>query len=488
MIFIQRYFVTSVSILLILISFCSKILAEESITDSSGYGKLFVTRWADDKKSAFSFSFDDGFKAQYDNVFGILNNYKFNPTYFILPPFLTDSLPGIWRYGTWPMFLEMYSEGSELASHSLNHYHLLQYPAGDTSTPNTIHYELYQSKKIIEARTNTEKCITFAYPYAEHNQMLDSLAAIYYESARGIGINPNPYSLTGMQWYSLSSYEVIFDEPRNVFEDDLDELYNFQNWIEGSVSNGSWAIQLAHEVVPYSQLHDLISQGAYNPISNEWLIMFCDWLAQKSDDGFIWVESIGNITRYMKERDSYFYNVLSQSDSLIEIELQDNLPDDIYNYPLSAYISVPAAWESVHLVQGIISNVYQSFSQDSMQLILAEVIPDGGIIKLTKYDPLIVLSENQQPADFILYQNYPNPFNPVTKIKYETGRRQFVTVMVFDILGNEIATLVNEEKQPGIYEVEFSPVSVSSSPASGVYIYQLRAGNYTETKKMILLR
>jgi hypothetical protein len=134
-----------------------------------------------------------------------------------------------------------------------------------------------------------------------------------------------------------------------------------------------------------------------------------------------------------------------------------------------------------------------------MQVVLAEVIPDGGVIKLTKYDPSYVESETQQPSDFILYQNYPNPFNPSTRIKYAIGSRHFVTLMVFDILGNEIMTLVNEEKQPGVYEVEFSaksgPASSFEYPASGIYFYQLRAtpnggqaGNYIETKKMILLK
>lgn len=490
--FLLRSLRASVSILLIVISFCSKTIAAVLSPDSTEYGKLYVTRWADDKTSAFSFSFDDGFKAQYDNVYPILEDYDFNATYFILPPYLSETSDTlIWRYGSWPMFLEMNYDGSELGSHSLNHLHLLQYPVGDTSTPNTIHYELYQSKKIIEEKTNYDKCITFAYPYAEHNQMLDSLTAIYYESARAIGIDPNPYSLTGIDWYSLSSYEVVFEEPRDEFEDDLDELYNFMNWIEGSISNGRWAIQLAHEVVPYSQLDDLISQGAYNPISNEWLIMLCDWLNERSDNGFLWIESIGNITKYIKERDSYSYQILSQSDSLIEINLTDDLSDDIYDFPLSAYISVPIEWQEVRLVQGNVSNVYQSFNVDSMQVILAKVIPDGGIIKLTKYDPSYVETETRQPSYFILNQNYPNPFNPSTKISWETRVGSWLTLKVYDVLGNEIVTLVDEYKPAGKYEVEFNVNGHSGEVrnlTSGIYYYQFQAGEFTDTKKMILLK
>ncbi len=87
-------------------------------------------------------------------------------------------------------------------------------------------------------------------------------------------------------------------------------------------------------------------------------------------------------------------------------------------------------------------------------------------------------------SDFILSQNYPNPFNPSTVISYQLPVTGDVTLRIYDVLGREVATLVNEEKPSGIYEIEF----YSTGLASGVYYYQLRAGDYTETKKMILLR
>ena len=86
--------------------------------------------------------------------------------------------------------------------------------------------------------------------------------------------------------------------------------------------------------------------------------------------------------------------------------------------------------------------------------------------------------------DFYLSQNYPNPFNPLTKIKYSIPKSGLVTLKVYDLLGNEIATLVNEEKQSGIYEVEFD----ASSLSSGIYFYQLQAGGFISTKKLVLLK
>jgi len=98
------------------------------------------------------------------------------------------------------------------------------------------------------------------------------------------------------------------------------------------------------------------------------------------------------------------------------------------------------------------------------------------------------------PSEMQLYQNYPNPFNPSTKIKYSVSSIQKVTLKVYDLLGREVATLVNEEKPAGDYEVEFDisnalgGISAKGGYASGVYFYQLRAGDLIETKKMLLLK
>ena len=100
------------------------------------------------------------------------------------------------------------------------------------------------------------------------------------------------------------------------------------------------------------------------------------------------------------------------------------------------------------------------------------------------------------PKEFVLYQNYPNPFNPSTVIKYEipsvTLRQAqsdiMVKLIVYDVLGSEVAILVNEEKQPGVYEIEFNKSSINHHPSSGIYFYQLKAGSFLETKRMVFLK
>jgi photosystem II stability/assembly factor-like uncharacterized protein len=97
-------------------------------------------------------------------------------------------------------------------------------------------------------------------------------------------------------------------------------------------------------------------------------------------------------------------------------------------------------------------------------------------------------NKEYNPNSFILYQNYPNPFNPSTRISWQSPVSSWQTLKVYDVLGNEVATLVNEYRQAGSYEIEFNPSSISHHPSSGVYFYRLQAGDYFETKKMILIR
>ena len=116
-------------------------------------------------------------------------------------------------------------------------------------------------------------------------------------------------------------------------------------------------------------------------------------------------------------------------------------------------------------------------------------IPKGAVYVFPKAATSVEVESGLNPTEFVLEQNYPNPFNPVTTIKYSipaVGTRHGVSVKlkVYDILGNEVATLVNEQKTAGTYEVNFN----ASNLSSGVYFYKLQAGNFVQTKKLMLLR
>lgn len=105
-------------------------------------------------------------------------------------------------------------------------------------------------------------------------------------------------------------------------------------------------------------------------------------------------------------------------------------------------------------------------------------------ISVERVGPVRITELNQIPSRYELYQNYPNPFNPTTIIKFQISKLSDTKIIVFDVLGKEVRTLVNERLQPGTYETTFD----GSTLNSGVYFYIMTAGNFTETKRMVLIK
>jgi photosystem II stability/assembly factor-like uncharacterized protein len=188
-------------------------------------------------------------------------------------------------------------------------------------------------------------------------------------------------------------------------------------------------------------------------------------------------------------------------------DISSNLPDA----PVNAFAVDPVEPSRLYLGNDV--GMYVSFNSGQSWWVLGEglpILPIGDIEiypttrelvagtygrSMYKIDLNLVPTnvESSEPilSGFYLEQNYPNPFNPSTKIKYtipnviasETKQSQYVSLKIFDVLGNEIVTLVNEEKPAGTYEVKFNAAGLPS----GVYFYQLESGNFNQTKKMLLL-
>jgi hypothetical protein len=110
----------------------------------------------------------------------------------------------------------------------------------------------------------------------------------------------------------------------------------------------------------------------------------------------------------------------------------------------------------------------------------------GTILRTTNGGVTFVEEEDIDgvPTDFLLLQNFPNPFNPSTNIKYSIPEASFVQLKVYDVLGNEVAILINEAQSMGNYKTDFTGINITS----GIYFYTLRAGSFVQTKKMLLLK
>jgi len=459
---------------------------------SNNYGQIAVKKWAGDRKSAFSFTFDDGAVSQYKNALPILDSFGFKGSFYVITGFITDTLPGLPHFLTWKELNTMALEGHEIGSHTVTHPYLTKIPQGDTATPGTLLYELYQSQKTINQRVPVQNCIMLAYPFTNYDSNVVSKTTLFYESARGGNGNniQSDFSVTPNAYFSIGSKEEFFNLPRDSTPDDLDELQNFETYITNSISSGKWSSLMGHEVFPFFQIANMLKHGSEYPISSEWLTSLCQWLKSKSDYKEVWIETAGNITRYIKERQHFQYLVSVKTPVHLEINTSDNLNDAIYNYPLTADIIVPADWISAIVKQGSRTDTVNTFITSGTTYLRTEVIPDGGTLSLSKFTASLPGDLSSSISGFSVSQNFPNPFNPVTKINYYLPFDSNVRIAIYNSLGQYVKELANENQNFGNHELTFNGTGFSS----GAYFYSIQASspdgnqNFKEYKKMTLIK
>jgi hypothetical protein len=204
--------------------------------------------------------------------------------------------------------------------------------------------------------------------------------------------------------------------------------------------------------------------------------------------------------RFIREENDYFF-YYDESDSSDCFAFRFDLPEDTFYYNCRNMVMNVWTIESMNIFgqynlhqHQLGDFIYYIFSEnfgiyeywDDFDLVRSYYYLKGCIISGVAYGNLLVSAEGSRNLvmNYILFQNYPNPFNPSTKIEFHIADFGFVSLKVYDLLGSEVATLVNEEKPAGEYEVEFD----GNKLPSGIYFYQLIAGDFVEAKKMILLK
>jgi subtilisin family serine protease len=215
-------------------------------------------------------------------------------------------------------------------------------------------------------------------------------------------------------------------------------------------------------------LHTFISNGITSPL------YFEIW----SDNGGIPGSKLGNTVSYnASDLALYTWN-------FIDLQGNDVIVNSGTDYYLVTYFTSGTA-TGILIDDGTIdSRTFRDYNDGNGWSVKTYDMRMRPIIATDK-SSLVGLKETLNiPLKYELYNNYPNPFNPTTVIKYQLSQEGFVTLKIYDVLGREVQTLVNKEQDAGIYQVQLKADNLSS----GVYFYRIKAGNFVETKKMILLK
>ena len=190
----------------------------------------------------------------------------------------------------------------------------------------------------------------------------------------------------------------------------------------------------------------------------------------------------GDSLKYIDNLSDFVFKMINENYKYVDSVLAADAAAKSYAGNTTSDVYYNKLWE---LTKDFTTRLFKSASNKIACVIYTEWINSG--LSVSAVEP----KHKNLPTDFILNQNYPNPFNPSTKISWQSPVAGHQTLKIYNLLGNEVATFVNEYKEDGKYEVTFDASNLSAGGqglSSGVYIYKLQAGNFVSTKKMLLLK
>ena len=224
---------------------------------------------------------------------------------------------------------------------------------------------------------------------------------------------------------------------------------------------------------------DLVSARS-NDVGSSWLLNYIDASSSTTDK----LPNLGTLVSRKGVEDEYYLSYASYTLGISG----DSILSTKSNNSSTSYWDQKVKMNDIYPPSYISSSVGITNTPDERVTVWSSLIGSTNFNLIGSFWPNLPLAVKDESVinlnSYYLFQNFPNPFNPSTKISWQSPVGSWQTLKVYDILGNEVAILVNEEKSAGIYEVEFD----ASHLSSGVYFYTLRAGNYFQTKKMILTK
>jgi oligosaccharide reducing-end xylanase len=310
-----------------------------------------IGTWLGFRSAAISYTFDDGCSNQFAVAIPMFDAKGFKLTLFSIVGATNGMFPG------WSKLQNAASKGHEIASHTLTHPNLAQLPDSQQTT------ELKDSQAAINANVSGQKCLTLAYPYCVAGK--DSLTSQYYIAARTCSGQIVP--TTPANFMAINSFGCgPLGSPVATFQD-------FTNTANHALTARGWCVYL---------IHGIDSDGGYSPLPSATLQTSVNFFSANRDK--FWVETFGNVARYILERNAASVRETSRQDDTITLQVTDNLADSIFNHPITLRRPLPANWPDAAVSQNHQPVSAQIVDVASKQYVMFDVVPDGGDVIISK--------------------------------------------------------------------------------------------------------
>ncbi|HXR03771.1 MAG TPA: polysaccharide deacetylase family protein [Verrucomicrobiae bacterium] len=308
-----------------------------------------IGTWEGFRPAAISYTFDDNLPNQYAIAVPMFHQAGFTMTLF--------TVINYWTTFTWSQAQTAASYGDEIASHTVTHTSL------NTVSATQLTNELANSQSAINSHITNESCVTLAYPNCAVPAN-EALVAQYYIGARGC--SGQLVSSTPSDFMNISSF-VLGNTGSYTTGASIDSLAN------NAAAAKAWCVYLIHE---------LDSGSGYSPLPSTALQASVDYMRTNQDK--FWVETFGNVVRYIKERNASSVAETTNSNNSITVQVTNSLNNSIYNYPITLRRPLPAGWPAVAVSQNNQPITAKFVTVNSTNFVMFDVVPNGGDIILSK--------------------------------------------------------------------------------------------------------
>ncbi len=413
--------------------------------------------WSGFRETAINYTFDDGCSNQFSIAIPLFDEFGFKLTLFTVTDWVSN----------WLALQAASASGHEVAGHTVTHADF-----GKVTTEQQ-KSELKNSKESIESHITDSKCITMAYPYCVTG--VDSICGKYYISARGCQNYIEPK--TPGSYFNVSS--VVGGNLGSI-----KTLSDFKTYFENAAKINGWCVFL---------FHGIDNDGGYSPITSSELRKSIEYLSVRKSK--FWVTTFANATLYSKERDSAMVTETSASDTSFTLQVNDNLSDSLYNFPLTLRRPLPEDWPSADVTQDSVAVPMRIVSVDSVVYITFDVVPDAGEVKITRNLKPVIPDIDTIPADtpdtVQVSINQTNELNRDIQAVYSKGAllisltnftKKNLLISLYDIKGIEVLNKKYEYSGESEISVDLSKESLNS----GIYFVYLSDGENSWNRKIII--
>jgi peptidoglycan/xylan/chitin deacetylase (PgdA/CDA1 family) len=323
-----------------------------------------ITYFQGNKPGAVSITFDDGYPSQINNGVAQLNARGLKGTFFLI----TDWVGIAWQpWPNWSAWQTVADQGHEVASHTVTHPYL------STVSEEQMRLEFSISQALINQNIVGHPCITLAYPYADSNDLVQTVVADYYVAARGSWAHEGGF----VNYYESGQNRYDVYHPLNFYNtgsipmdtrDITDGDFNFE--LDEAALNHAWLTLMFHDVPDAAAFASIL-----------------DYVQGKD---IYWIDTFGNVARYMKERMNSTVQVVTDTPSQITIDvvMDSSLPTSLYNVPLTIRSTVPFSWSQVLMQQGGNVQTLTPTVENGEKVVYYNALPNGGDIVLTQPNPV----------------------------------------------------------------------------------------------------